>query len=239
MSLMLHAGANEASFNQVAAVATPEPEGRWFPIPHVALVERTQNALEAVQLEVTDQKFGVWKDGMRFFGVLELRSRRADYSTVVGLRNSHDQTFCASLACGSRVFVCDNLAFSGEIVVGRKHTTNILQDLERLVMQAIGKLVEANIVQEKRIDAYHDTEIDNQTADHLIMQAFRSKVINVQRIAHVNKNWREPEFEEFEPRNVYSLFNAFTSTMRTQPLLTLNATPRLHGMLDTYCGLAA
>ena len=37
-----------------------------------------------------------------------------DYSLVLGLRNSHDKTFPASLALGSQVLVCDNLSFFGE-----------------------------------------------------------------------------------------------------------------------------
>nr|MBS0019438.1 hypothetical protein [Gammaproteobacteria bacterium] len=48
---------------------------------------------------------------------------------MVGLRGSYDQTLPRGLAVGSRVFVCDNLAFSGEVTIKTKQTTFIGQRL--------------------------------------------------------------------------------------------------------------
>jgi len=62
---------------------------------------------------------------------------------VLGIRNSHDKTFPASLVDGALVFVCDNLSFSGEIRVTRKHTRFIRRDLVTLVQGPIGKLMTA------------------------------------------------------------------------------------------------
>ena len=58
------------------------------------------------------------------FGLLEVANcqQTEDYAYVLGLRNSHDKRFPAGLAVGASVFVCDNLSFSGEIKIGRKHT---------------------------------------------------------------------------------------------------------------------
>src|SRR5881397_1045647 len=46
------------------------------------------------------------------------------YSDTCGLRNSHDKRFPIGISVGSRVFVCDNLAFIGDHVIKRKHTAN-------------------------------------------------------------------------------------------------------------------
>ena len=53
------------------------------------------------------------------FGLLEVCNGRpqGDHGLVVGVRNSHDQSFPASIALGSAVFVCDNLSFCGEITI--------------------------------------------------------------------------------------------------------------------------
>lgn len=55
---------------------------------------------------------------------------------MVGLRNSHDKRFLVGISFGSRVFVCDNLAFTGDHVVKRKHTANLKRDLPGLVHRA-------------------------------------------------------------------------------------------------------
>ena len=237
MGLVLHCGAHEATLQEVQQVVTPEPQDKWFPIDHNEFVNHTTSALVESGMEVVDQKFGLWKGGDRFFGILELKSDRSDYTTIVGLRNSHDKKFRASLACGNRVFVCDNLSFSGEIVVGRKHTTNILRDLEQLTMKAVGKLSLAKVAQETRIDTYKDTPVTDAEADHLIMQAFRARAINVQRIAKVNQAWRNPEFDDFKERTAWSLFNAFTSALSGAVIGNFQSTPALHGLMDTHCGV--
>ncbi len=72
--------------------------------------------------EIIREDYGVTPDGARFFGVLSLKSEYGDYSDTVGLRNSHDKRFPIGISFGSRVFVCDNLAFSGDRVIRRKHT---------------------------------------------------------------------------------------------------------------------
>jgi len=56
----------------------------------------------------------------------------SDYAWIVGLRNSHDKTYPAGLVAGSKVFVCDNLCFSGEVRLSRKHTRHAVRDLKHL-----------------------------------------------------------------------------------------------------------
>src|SRR5664279_4194863 len=124
--LMLHTGAATASYEQVAAVQTPDAIGEWNPIPHVQLLDTVKTELLTSGFSITEESFGLWQDGARFFGLIKLSTigKDGDYSTVVGLRNSHDKAFAATLGMGSYVFVCDNLAFSADIKIAREHTTN-------------------------------------------------------------------------------------------------------------------
>jgi len=237
MGLMLHCGAAEVPLREIKKVETPSPEGRHYPIPHFQLFKEARDVLTTHGLDIVDEKHALWRDGLRYFGVLELKSERSDYSTVVGLRNSHDKSFAAAIACGSRVFVCDNLAFSGEVVIGRKHTRHITDDLHRLTNDAIGRLGQMKILHEQRVDAYHNTPLEIDQVDHLIMEAYRSKVINLQRIGKVWQLWNQPEHEEFEEPNVWSLYNAFTSTFNG--MMSVNSGPILNGILDPVCDFTA
>jgi len=61
--------------------------------------------------------------GARFFGTLDLTTSVSEGVTLaVGIRNSNDQSFPIGFCCGQRVFVCDNLAFTSEIIVSKKYT---------------------------------------------------------------------------------------------------------------------
>jgi hypothetical protein len=59
------------------------------------------------------------------FGVLDLEAGFEGCRFAIGLRNSHDKSFRLSCTVGVRVFVCENLAFSGDYTaVLAKHSKN-------------------------------------------------------------------------------------------------------------------
>lgn len=56
-------------------------------------------------------------------------------------------------------------------------------------------------------------------------------------IPDVLHEWREPRHDAFEDRNVWSLFNAFTETLKQAPVAELaKRTLALHGLLDVAVG---
>ena len=98
---------------------------RWYPLPHRTLVTEVENQLQAAGFQLRGATYSLTHDGQRFFGVLQVtlptRNDR-EFGWVVGLRNSHDKSLPAGLVAGTQVMVCDNLAFTGEVKLSRKHT---------------------------------------------------------------------------------------------------------------------
>ena len=138
--LMVHCGGTRVERRELAGLGTPAPTATWQPIPHATLLAEVEGALGRNGLRVTGEEHAVAREGDRYFGLLQVANGKApeDHAWVLGLRNSHDQSFPAGLVVGSRVLACDNLAFSGEIVLARKHTRWILRDLPRLVLDGVG-----------------------------------------------------------------------------------------------------
>jgi hypothetical protein len=60
---------------------------------------------------------------MKMFGVLDLATEMEGCRFSIGLRNSHDKSMRLAMTCGYRVFVCSNMAFSGDFTpVLAKHS---------------------------------------------------------------------------------------------------------------------
>jgi hypothetical protein len=248
---MLHCGAASATREQIDACPTPSATDTWHPIPHNSLIDLLERKLPDYGLVVEQQAHGLHNNGERYFGMFQVGTDGAttdgnDFAMVFGLRNSHDKSFPAGLCLGSGVFVCDNLAFSAEIVVGRRHTTHIMRDLPLLLSNAVGRLVEARTTQEDRLAAYKETEITDNQADHLVCEAYRKGAIAKTRIADVLEQWRTPAHPEFaEDKTAWRLFNGFTeiykNSNRKSKALGVTGmsryTTRLHGVLDSACGL--
>ena len=243
LNLILHAGANSVERGQVETTATPTATDTWHPIPHMALINMLLERLPDYGMNVVQEAHGVYKDGERYFGMFQVANDQADddFGLVFGLRNSHDKTFPAGLCLGSGVFVCDNLAFSAEIVIGRRHTKNIMRDLPNLVSTAVGKLVQARIDQARRLEAYKQTELTDTQAHDLIIQALRGNAINTTRVPKVVEQWHTPAHPEFAAeKNAWRLFNGFTEVYKETSLTELpNRSTRLHGIIDAACGLVS
>jgi hypothetical protein len=238
--LVLHCGSNAAEIEAIRAVPTPEATASWQTIPHADLYGRARATLEGSGLHVVQEAHGLWRDGARYFGLMEVRNgdNPGDFGLVVGLRNSHDKSFPAALALGSRVFVCDNLAFSGEVKLSRKHTTYIWRDLPGLVERAVGRLADLRNLQAKRIAAYKAAALtDERTVHDLVVRAVYARALPATQVVDVVNEWREPRHEDFRPRTAWSLFNSFTEVLKGSLTLLPSRTQALHGLLDSHVGL--
>ena len=240
-NLVLHCGAQAVELDEVQTVKTPGATATWQPIPHHQLIQRVHKALDASRLTIGTQAHSLSHDGQRYFGLMEIRNQRMasnDYALVLGLRNSHDKTFPAGIVAGASVFVCDNLSFSGEVKFARKHTTFINRDLPQIVERAIGKLGDLWHHQDTRISAYKQAEVDDETVHDLVIRSTDVGVCANSYIPKILKEWREPRYEAFRQRSVWTLFNSFTEAMKEGNLQELpKRTEALHGLLDSHVGI--
>jgi hypothetical protein len=239
-NLILHCGARLATLDEVASVRTPPSTATWQPIPHATLIQTIERTLAASNLRLGSVAHSLDAEGNRYFGLMEIMGRSAsqDYCWVLGLRNSHDKTFPAGIVAGATVFCCDNLSFSGEVKFARKHTRFIMRDLPQLTERAVGRLMAKWHDQDKRIGAYKEADIDDASAHDLVIRATDVGVCSNRLIPSVLHEWRKSRHAAFEARNVWSLFNAFTESLKDGNLAELpKRTEALHGLLDTHVGL--
>jgi hypothetical protein len=179
----------------------------------------------------------VLRDGSRFFGTLDLKSPISEgISLAVGIRNSVDKSFPLGFCAGSRVFVCDNLAFRSELLVRRKHTIHGERDFVRRIAEAVGSLPSFQEQEAIRIERMKGEELSVDQADALILRGYERAIIGHRELVKVLQQWRNPPFEEFRPRTAWTLLNAFTGAMKdrggSQPQHFAAQTMRLHAMLD-------
>jgi hypothetical protein len=151
------------------------------------------------------------------FGVLTCVNGKpaADYALAIGVRNSYDRSLSVGLTLGSRVFCCDNLAFSGEVTMHRKHTVNVFRDLPDLIYRMLYQVSSMRERTDSEIAAMKVRELQPPAAHHLMVEAIQANVLPASRLPKVIEAWEEPRHEEFAPRTAWSLFNAFTEVQKS------------------------
>jgi len=229
--LTLHAGARAVSYDELRASPTPTPTDSHLPVPHHEIVELARYTLGFYGHEIAEEHHALMPDGMRYFGLMTLRSAYGSYTDVIGLRNSHDKSFPIGIAFGSRVFVCDNTAFSGEHVIRRKHTAKAKRELPGLVADIIAPLRAMRIAQNKQFLAYQHTPIGDAQADHAILKMFRQGIISLQRIGDVLKEWNEPS-HDWGNKTAWRLFNAATLALAGKAIERPALTEQVHQIID-------
>lgn len=234
--------------NQLADLPTPAPIGRWSPIPHVTLVNELEKALLPFNMRVSNEVFKLDKGGARMFGLLQIENcnNNPDFSFVAGVRNSHDKMIRAGVAIGEGTFVCSNLRFSGEIVIGRKHTKEILNELPDLITGAVGKLSEGWSKQADIIQKYKEVEVTPLAGRNLLVECAKQLVFPRTQYMDVLEEFESPRHPEFKDRNLWSLMNAVTEVLKPREnssgstLWVLPArTARLNIICNEFAGISA
>ena len=240
--MLLHCGAETVDREQLFQVPTPRGTRTWFPLPHRTILGEVETQLLGSGFEITAETHALSHAGARYFGVLSVTlpmKWEQDYSWVVGIRNSHDQTYPAGLVAGTRVFVCDNLAFSGEVRISRKHTRYAMRDLRHLTARAVGQLGDRFLALDQRVYAYKRRTVNDPEAHDLVIRAVDCQAITTSQIPDVLDQWRHPAHETFRTRSLWSLFNAFTEVHKTgNPHTSLRRGEALHGLFDAAADLA-
>jgi len=236
MTLMLHVNATEVEYGALRELETPPATQTHVPIPHFRVVDLIRSTVGMYGHEIVGEHHGITEDGARYFGLMSLKSAYTGYEDTIGLRNSHDKSFPIGVGFGSRVFVCDNMAFIADHVIKRRHTANLKRDLPGLVGELIEPLAVHREAQARTFERYKHTMLTDASADHAVLNMYREGIINVQRIPEVLREWEEPSFDDFkDDRSAWRLFNAATFALTGRVIENAGVTPKLHQVIDGVC----
>lgn len=249
MAVSLMSGGVGATLEEVRRVKAPKAQKRWYPISHGEMVDVVKNAIDQAGLTITEESYGLMgKGGEKFFGTFAVTSpqlqesneagtQTAPYRLMIGVRNSIDKSMAAGICFGARVMVCDNLCFSGEVTVMKKHTKGIMRVLPQAALQAVKQFPgflerqdrlfkrlrevtpgnsPVEIVGTPTADGGMEYRIKAQAkpVDHILMEAYRLGVIPSSGIGQVYEVWKNPPHDEFKIASAWSLFNAFTEYLK-------------------------
>lgn len=234
--LILHRGARPVERAELDLIEAPPPTDTWFPLRHSQVLSTVEETLGDAGFTITRSNLALSQDDARFFGTLDLSTPIIEGVTMtVGVRNSTDKTFPIGLCAGNRVFVCDNLAFSAEIYVAKKHTRFGQQRFHEGIATAVASLRKYQEVEANRIIAYRERDVDEPEAAACLLHAFEQGILTTRTLPQVIDEWRKPVLDDFRPRTAWSLFNAFTSALKerqSNPAQFASLTMRVYRLLD-------
>jgi len=203
--------------DQIRMVSTPEPTATHKPIPHSLLVHKARRAFDNAGFKILEEEHALGKGGAQYFGGFALTGdliQSKERKLVFGLRNSHDKTAASAACMGNSMMVCDNMCFSSDVKLARRHTANILRDLDFLLSEAISKVVTSWNDMGERIKAYKGRSLSNPAASDLTANLAALDVVPGSHVYNVIKEFRSPRHPEFRGRNLWNLYNSVTENLK-------------------------
>jgi hypothetical protein len=227
------------SREELARVPTPMATATHQPIPHHQIVEALVESLSFRQIGVVQDGYAVSKDGMKMFGVLDLEALLIPGCRfAVGIRNSHDKSMRLGLTIGARVLVCMNMAFHGDFQpLLAKHSRSF--SLVDAISVGVDRMQRSFEPMRRQVEMWRKQQLTNATAKLIIYQAFIEDELDAPKhlARRVHELYFAPEHEDFQPRTMWSLSNAFTSAFKElDPIPQFKATAKLGPYLERVLG---
>lgn len=215
---------NRIESDQLVNIETPAGTDTHVPIPHATLVNYTRKALDRAGIQIDREEHGLAQGGLCYFGGFALRGEGIngeDRELVLGLRNSHNKRFASAICMGNSMMVCENLCFSSDIKLARKHVGRILEDLPMIIAKGIAQAKSHWDDMSDRIAAYKETDISRSQASDLLIDLVDSKVLKPRYVYSTVKEFENPRHAEFKGGNLWNLYNACTETLKNRSVEVL------------------
>ncbi|HVB33699.1 MAG TPA: DUF932 domain-containing protein [Patescibacteria group bacterium] len=227
--LLSHHNTELLSRSQLATIPAPEATDTFKPISHIDLVQSVLDGLSYRHINIVKDEYAVSEDGMKLFGILELEQGFDGARYSLGIRNANDKSMRLAMTVGFRVFVCDNMAFWGDFTpVLHKHTKNF--NLMDAIAVGLDRMQRNFEPMRSQVLAWREAQLTDENAKLTIYRAFIEGDLDVPKhlARAVHSLYFEPQHQEFAPRTVWSLQNAFTSAFKElEPIPQFKATAKL------------
>lgn len=217
--------AKHVTFDALKALPEPAILGPHHkPVPHHVLIDGFRQEAAARNLTITREQFALGAKEAALFGVMDFEAPTTTALVPVesgpsglslGFRSANDLSLAIRAVAGARVFVCDNLALSGDMfAISRKHTHGL--DLAAAIVAGFDKFLGQASTLATQIVSLNERTLTDDEAKVAIFELFAQAVLPVKLFADVNTFYFDQSDERPDclPRTAWGLHNAVTRSIK-------------------------
>lgn len=223
-------GSRPVSLEQMKGLPTPPATKSFTPISHydfVSLIlELGQKILIPQGFKEREVRADISRDNMKLFGVASYGREGIDMrdgiiggtNFAIGYRQALDRSMACGFALGADVDVCDNMVISGDEVIFRKHTgdvVSVLKDKISLSLLDAPQVWDSTVADtEKMIN----TPMGDDPAFELFGKAYGSGLLRLHQFGEAVDQWMEPARDYGTEKTMWNWYNAITWTFKKIPI---------------------
>ena len=221
---------NEVTLGDLQNIDMPEAKNTYVPVSHYDLAINVGSIGEKViDKELHSKRFGLARKGQHMFATYTYKNDEDEVGMSIGFRNSYDKSMSIGVCVGAKVFVCENLMMTGEVTFMRKHTGNILDELNSLIFKVLYNSDDKFTQLQQDKESMKEVPINNQRAWETMVVLFGKGIINTPQISIMRREWKNPSHDAFDDDSLWSLYNAGTEALKTcSPTRMMSSHIKLH-----------
>ena len=227
-------GSQQVKRDVLDLVPMPDATDTYVPVSHYQLADRLTAIGQDILTDYTliGENYALARQGAQLFALLKFQKDNSEMALSIGFRNSYDRSMSIGIAIGASVFICDNLALTGDIAVMKKHTKNVWDSLEDLAITTLyksGKNFEQLVEDSEMMKAH---QLATEEGFRKMGQLFGEGILSPRQMTVVKNEWLHPSHEEFKARNEWSFYNCCTEALKSSaPNGIMEKHIRLHNAL--------
>lgn len=236
--LSAHIDTNLVTREQLAALPAVIGTDSFKPVAHIELIQSLERKLNDRDIQIVREQYAMGRKGDLLFGTMDLTLNGIGGTCAsIGLRTANDRTMALQMIAGLRVFVCDNMAFSGDtIMMKRRHTSGLnLMDELAIALDKYEQHYRSLKTEVENLKALGMSDADAKIMIHDVFASsiMPSRFMPVVSDVYFNKftTSDEPKYAAFKDRAAWSPLNAFTEIAKEMPLTTRIKATQLVGKL--------
>lgn len=222
----------------------PDSTSSYTAIPHTTLVNYIEEFIRDWGYTPTNLKANVARGGSQLVGTIGLGVQNTAFEMRMGFRNSYDKSMSVGIGIGAEVFVCSNGMFIADVQKLRKHTVNVWQDIDQILLDSLNYAQETFKQIEKDALTLRQFKLSKAEVFNLIGQLFiEDSIINTTQLNILkNELYHSKNFKMFDKDEVtkgdsngWYLYNNITESLKTShPLNYFKNHAAVHSKLVTY-----
>jgi hypothetical protein len=234
MTTSILIGANKVTESEVFNVPAVPFSKTFHPVHHRDLIMAVKEGVQAVGLEIVESQYVLAAEGNRMFATYSLNQKNSELCWAIGIRNSMNRTMSLGICAGTKVFVCENLCFSGDFLAFRRHTSGL--DIDELAFLAY-KSVRAMIPRLKALEAWQlglrNFALPDNHLKVLLVEIMTNNVIPPSKFHQFNDLYSNT----YRDNSLWSFHESATEILRESNLMTLPGKNKLlNQAIDNYIG---
>jgi len=201
------------SFEELQNIEPPAKTSTYFPVAHSQFYQLCCIIGAEFDLPFKSDKIEISKNGDRAYIQIHFEhNKNKDYQLTVAFRSAYDKSASIGVASGPSIIICSNQIIHGEdITVYRKHTKNIMIDLEEIIRTAIQVSLQNYEKRISWVESKKETILTKKQGLIILGAARTFGILSNKTLPVALDHWNEPVFEQFKNEtNLFGIYQALT-----------------------------